>query len=74
MVGTVKLYALLVGLSFGRNEEFVSQASPCDSIARVFRRDSHPARSRRSEGSGGESSSMLISVEGNAVQAFSMLL
>jgi hypothetical protein len=43
-------------------------------IARVFRRDSPPMRSRRSEGSGGESSSMLTSVEGNAVQAFSMLL
>jgi hypothetical protein len=45
------------------------------SIARVFRRDSHPTRSRRSEGSGGgESSSMLTNVEGNAVQAFSMLV
>jgi hypothetical protein len=42
--------------------------------ARVFRRDSPPTRSRRSMGSGGESSSMLKSVEGNAVQAFSMLL
>jgi hypothetical protein len=38
-------------------------------IARVFRRDSPPTRSR-----GGESSSMLTSAEGNAVQAFSMLL
>jgi hypothetical protein len=37
--------------------------------ARVFRRDSPPTRSRS-----GESSSMLTSVEGNAVQAFSMLL
>jgi hypothetical protein len=45
-----------------------------NSIARVFRRDSHPTRSRRSTGSGGESSSMLTSAEGNAVQAFSMLL
>jgi hypothetical protein len=36
--------------------------------ARVFRRDSPPTRSRRSTGSGGESSSMLTSVEGNAVQ------
>jgi hypothetical protein len=44
------------------------------SIARVFRRDSPPTRCRRSEGSGGESSSMLTSVEGNAVQAFSVLL
>jgi hypothetical protein len=43
-------------------------------IARVLRRDSPPTRSRRSTGSGGESSSMLTSVEGNAVQAFSMLL
>jgi hypothetical protein len=37
----------------------------------VFRPDSPPTRSRRSTGSGGESSSMLTSVEGNAVQAFS---
>jgi hypothetical protein len=43
-------------------------------MARVFRRDSPPTRSRRSTGSGGESSSMLTSVEGKAVQAFSMLL
>jgi hypothetical protein len=43
-------------------------------IARVFRRDSPPTRSSRSTGSGGEISSMLTSVEGNAVQAFSMLL
>jgi hypothetical protein len=41
------------------------------SKARVFRSDSPPTRSRRSIGSGGESSSMLTSVEGNAVQAFS---
>jgi hypothetical protein len=39
--------------------------------ARVFRSDSPPVWSRRSIGSGGESSSMLSSVEGNAVQAFS---
>jgi hypothetical protein len=38
--------------------------------ARVFRRDSPPTRSR-SIGTGGESSSMLTSVERNAVQAFS---
>jgi hypothetical protein len=44
------------------------------SKARVFGRDSPPTRSRRSAGSGGESSSMLTSVEGNTVQAFSMLL
>jgi hypothetical protein len=37
-------------------------------IARVFRRDSPPTRSRRSTGSGEETSSMLTSVEGNAVQ------
>jgi hypothetical protein len=37
----------------------------------VFRHDSPATRSRRSIGSGGESSSMLTSVEGNAVQAFS---
>jgi hypothetical protein len=37
-------------------------------IARVFRRDGPPTRSRRSTGSGGESSRMLTSVEGNAVQ------
>jgi hypothetical protein len=42
-------------------------------IARVFRRDSPPTRSRRSEGSGGESPSMLTSVEGNEVQAFFVL-
>jgi hypothetical protein len=48
-----------------------SQQNKC--IARVFRRDSPPTRSRRSAGSGGESSSMLTSVEGNVVQAFSML-
>jgi hypothetical protein len=41
------------------------------SIVIVFRRDSPPTRSRRSTGSGGESSSMLTSVEENAVQAFS---
>jgi hypothetical protein len=40
----------------------------------VFGRDSAPTRSRRSTGSGGESSSMLTSMEGNSVQAFSMLL
>jgi hypothetical protein len=40
------------------------------SIARVFRRDSPRTRSRRSTGSGGESSSMLPTVEGNAVQSF----
>jgi hypothetical protein len=42
-------------------------------IARVFRRDSPPTRSRRSEASGGESSSMLTSVEGNAVQGRMLL-
>jgi hypothetical protein len=42
--------------------------------AQVFRRDSSPTRSRRSTGSGGESSIMLTRVEGNAVQAFSMLI
>jgi hypothetical protein len=36
--------------------------------AHVFRSDSPPARSRRSIGSGGESSSMLTSVEGSALQ------
>jgi hypothetical protein len=43
----------------------------CRVKLRVFRRDSPPTRSRRSTGSGGESSSMLTSVERNAVQAFS---
>jgi hypothetical protein len=43
------------------------------SKARVFRRDSPPTRSRRSEGSGGESFSMLTSVEGNAVQGRMLL-
>jgi hypothetical protein len=42
------------------------------SIAQVFRRDSPPTRSR-SEGSGGESSSMLTSAEGNAVQGRMLL-
>jgi hypothetical protein len=37
--------------------------------ARVFRNDSPSKRSRRSIGSGGESSSVLM--EGNAVQEFS---
>jgi hypothetical protein len=41
------------------------------STPRVFRRDSPPTRSRRSIVSGGESSSMLTSIEGNAVQTFS---
>jgi hypothetical protein len=36
----------------------------------VFSPDSPATRSKRSIGSGGESSSMLTSVEGNAVQAF----
>jgi hypothetical protein len=42
-------------------------------IARVLRADSPPTRSRRSIGSGGESSSMLTSVEGNAVQGRMLL-
>jgi hypothetical protein len=42
--------------------------APIEGKARVFRRDSPPTRSRRSIGSGGESSSMLTSVEGNAVK------
>jgi hypothetical protein len=41
--------------------------------ARVFRRDSPPTRSRRSTGNGGESSSMLISVEENSVQGRMLL-
>jgi hypothetical protein len=40
--------------------------------ARVFRRDSPPTRSR-SMGSGGESSSMLTSVQENAVQGRMLL-
>jgi hypothetical protein len=36
--------------------------------APVFRRDSPPTWSRRSTGSGGDSFSMLTTVEGNAVQ------
>jgi hypothetical protein len=39
----------------------------------VFRRDSPPTWSRRSTGSDGESSSMLTSVEGNAVQGRMLL-
>jgi hypothetical protein len=42
-------------------------------IARVLRADSPPTRGRRSIGSGGESSSMLRSVEGNAVQGRMLL-
>jgi hypothetical protein len=42
-------------------------------IARVLRADSPPTRGRRSIGSGGESSSMLTSVEGNAVQGRMLL-
>jgi hypothetical protein len=41
------------------------------STALVFRPDSPPTRSRRSIDSGGDSSSMLTSMEGNALQAFS---
>jgi hypothetical protein len=43
------------------------------SIARALRADSPPTRGRRSIGSGGESSSMLTSVEGNAVQGRMLL-
>jgi hypothetical protein len=42
-------------------------------IARVFRRDSPPTRRRRGTGNGGESSSMLTSVEGNVVQGRMLL-
>jgi hypothetical protein len=42
-------------------------------IARVLRADSPPTRGRRSIGSGGESSTMLTSVEGNAVQGRMLL-
>jgi hypothetical protein len=45
----------------------------CHSLARVLRDDSPPTRGRRSIGSGGESSSMLTSVEGNAVQGRMLL-
>jgi hypothetical protein len=57
-------------------QSYASAITNLDSyrIARAFRRDSPPTRSRRSEGIGGESSSMLTSVEGSAVQAFLMLL
>jgi hypothetical protein len=41
--------------------------------ARVFRRDSPATWSRRSAGSGGESSSMLTRAEGNAVQGRMLL-
>jgi hypothetical protein len=41
--------------------------------ARVLRADSPPTRGRRSIGSGGESSSMLTSVEGNEVQGRMLL-
>jgi hypothetical protein len=62
---------VLLGVSI-RNTAYCCLVLPYK--ARVFRRDSPPTRSRRSTGSGGESSSMLTSVGGNAVQAFSMLL
>jgi hypothetical protein len=42
-------------------------------IARVLRADSPPTRGRRSIGSGGESSSMLTSVEWNAGQGRTLL-
>jgi hypothetical protein len=42
----------------------------CAGTIIVFSLDSPATRSRGSIGSGGESSSMLTSVEGNAVQAF----
>jgi hypothetical protein len=42
-------------------------------IAQVLRADSPPTRGRRSIGSGGESSSILTSVEGNAVQGRMLL-
>jgi hypothetical protein len=42
-------------------------------IAQVFRRDRPPTRSRRSEGSGEESCSMLTSVEGHVVQGRKLL-
>jgi hypothetical protein len=44
-----------------------------ESIARVFRRDSPPTQTRRSTGGGGESSSRLIRVEGDAVQGGMLL-
>jgi hypothetical protein len=50
-----------------------NQETVCLYKARVFRRDSPPMWSRRSTGSGGESSSMLTSVEGNAVQGRMLL-
>jgi hypothetical protein len=43
---------------------------PEDITIIVFSPDSPATRSMRSIGNGGESSSMLTSVEGNAVQAF----
>jgi hypothetical protein len=60
---------------FGENVEFWQkiQWKTLFVITRVFRRDSPRTRSRRSEGSGGESSSMLTSVEGNAVQGRMLL-
>jgi hypothetical protein len=58
-----------LGLARDLPQSFNSKACK----ARVFRPDIPPTRSRRSTGSGGESSSMLTSVEGNAVQGRMLL-
>jgi hypothetical protein len=62
-----------LSLAYAPSNEDVSRCSVKApfSTARVLRADSPPTRGRRSIGSGGESSSMLTSVEGNAVQASS---
>jgi hypothetical protein len=57
----------LVGRSFGR----CLCSCLMSGTARVLRAESPLTRGRRSIGSGGESSSMLTSVERNAVQVFS---
>jgi hypothetical protein len=56
----------------GQRENYIFPKSTVDDItAGVFRRDSPPTRNWGSICSGGESYSMLASMEGNAVQAFS---
>jgi hypothetical protein len=63
-----------INLSITQNADTpLSQKCTYFCIARVFRRDSPLTRSRRSEGSGGESSRMLTSVEENAVQGKMLL-
>jgi hypothetical protein len=56
-------------MPYGKKNNVLALKRRIPSTIIVFSPDS-PTRSRRSIGSGRESSSMLTSVEGNAVQAF----